>query len=47
MRLRLRHPQTICYPNAGVNAMVHFLEETEADTYIALRQLCKHHPPLS
>ena len=39
--LRLRNPHSLCYLNAGVLSLVHFLEVTGLSDYAALVQVCR------
>ena len=41
LRLRLRNPHSLCYLNAGVHSLVHFLEVIRSEDYSALVQVCR------
>ena len=41
LRLRLHNPHSLCYLNAGVLSLVHFLEVAQSGDYSALVQVCK------
>ena len=42
LRLKLHNPHSLCYLNAGVHSLVHFLEVTRTADYSALTQVCRH-----
>ena len=41
LRLRLRNPHSLCYLNAGILSLVHFVEVVGLNAYSALIQVCR------